>query len=1637
MYIDKIDELIDKIIDDFYNRIILNKKMIKMFEEINFIKYQLDINKLLVGYFETLDKEDIMKILQDESNTQKMIDFIKKYIMYYTFATFAFYYKGKQDTFINNIIEFSKNQPKFGFKIDNYFNSESNAIAISMFVLIKHILEFLNANTVKISQLSKNPNYNDAKIFLDKIGPELIESLKLKNFDGKVEEQSHNIIKTIIILELYIKNDKKDVYKFLEKEEATVGEFIYIDVVMPRIEFIDYQAVELSLSQKDVERGLASEIYDLLTEYEESGIIKGLTHDEKILALVDSKILIPITEDFLLYHKETEKYEGQASTKSAAIKKKEDTKIKYIINKIDTATELFSKNTKGKSDVKKDIEKIFYTPLADRRAILINEIEDIKIITKLQNQGLKAIENNEYYHDLINYKRYPYINFKDFQKNGLSILPDKTFDAIRSINFEKVNIHNKNKNIQFRIGSEGLPVNIIGFIIASRNSDVKCYKLKDFVDVRKVGITESDKNVKKNENGYTTTLKVLDKVLLSKNNKERPPMYWILDLEKDKIKLENYDVSAKMDVNEQSKIIIASLYDHIITLINEKVLKYIKNDSITLQRFNKIVSQINNKILNISDNVAYNELIKIIVDQKAIKLKDTYDTKEDEFPGLFGKTIELPSVVQKEAKPFLVIKLKKTKKQKGIEIEEMEAEKYGAICQHNITWDNMMAIRKKNPNRFSEMLFEFYQQYVEQNYEGDYICKSCGTQIDLKDYIVDGSYDSDGRFVSASIPMQIPLEDIPEYEKYKKSIENFGKYVDRIASICSINTLHGTSATIKGRIKHVVKDTIDLILIHNAILKPIYNERRETLAQYGINKSLSNLFNFELDNSIFVYSTKDKDKFKPLKRNNIVIYLMFLIMLELSDTQIYYMTDKLCHYNAFEKIGIPLFNEMKIRKNNEDILVPLLNYKVLCYVIFYMSCLLTKHKMWHYESKDESNDESKDKKKKIFDPKIQKTIIHTIVDLINSVLEIYGRKEKNFLYDIIANRFFQKLNTTFINDEILKNLKAYEDKKLRTVEKKTKKTDDESKQISLTGEFNHGDYFGIPEWMQVKIAKSFIPRRQDEFEHYYELSDLTNGPDGKFHKFTQFDGKNLKCEICGKILLDLKNTNKEEIKEKYIEQQEKVLAKKYCLSGEIHNFIYEHEAKCNICTKCHVKELQDISKKDLNELTKLINDMKKEQNEILDKERQKYQTKEEKRLEKNKKVINEMKSAYGETKRHKEDFYKFIDIFIKKVESIIGKDINLNGQDIFLRYDSYLVDHDHNGNFLDKPFTIVDDGNKISYKSNHPFFKQDVISYVNYKLQIEVFYNAETKLLLGFKEKNKEILKAKTRNIYLKTNYSIINTLKMFGYSSKYIILKKEIEKYMETYKDKNMSLSQYISDLSRDRINNLKKIISDIQRYIYRVEYNYDITDQTKTIGDETDPDAFLLKYKNKLTGIATNDKEKKIKFMKNWKVIKTDLTYEKLGNKQININPDDKYVLYENVSDYDYSGNIILFYIIQELEKLLDLNTDKFIRTSLTYLLLDIIVKLHNEHNEEKYYTNREIKRFIYAIDIADPGQFIPEVETEGVYGEVAEEEKDLEAVLEGKTEEQEKQYDDEEEAGAMDLETGDADDFEIDYESNVNMN
>ena len=79
--------------------------------------------------------------------------------------------------------------------------------------------------------------------------------------------------------------------------------------------------------------------------------------DHKIQKLFDTGIIIPIVDDFLLYNRDNEKYVKSDSSKiinkdDEYKKNKEDTKIKYIINKISSTSDYYKNE--------KDIKQLFY-----------------------------------------------------------------------------------------------------------------------------------------------------------------------------------------------------------------------------------------------------------------------------------------------------------------------------------------------------------------------------------------------------------------------------------------------------------------------------------------------------------------------------------------------------------------------------------------------------------------------------------------------------------------------------------------------------------------------------------------------------------------------------------------------------------------------------------------------------------------------------------------------------------------------------------------------------------------------------------------------------------------------------------------------------------------------------------------------------------------------------------------------------------------------------------------------------------------------------------------------------------------------------------------------------------------------------
>lgn len=267
MYINKIDDLLSNIIDDFNNIVIKDKKFDKFTKEQNFVKYQKEMNDVLIQYSESINKKEIRDLVRNEDNVKTIINIIKRYICLYLFLMLGVFYTGKNDTYINNIIEFTKNQSMYLFRVDNFFNSENNALVIKYNELIKNMLTLINVDPAKLSNYANKTEFKETIMVLNTLGSEYIDQyLRLENLNGNVFDQAHNIIKTVIILLIYKKKEKEFVFRILESAEAATGEYIFIDRVMPKTQHIDFSTIETILTKKEILKGVAHAIWSFLTE---------------------------------------------------------------------------------------------------------------------------------------------------------------------------------------------------------------------------------------------------------------------------------------------------------------------------------------------------------------------------------------------------------------------------------------------------------------------------------------------------------------------------------------------------------------------------------------------------------------------------------------------------------------------------------------------------------------------------------------------------------------------------------------------------------------------------------------------------------------------------------------------------------------------------------------------------------------------------------------------------------------------------------------------------------------------------------------------------------------------------------------------------------------------------------------------------------------------------------------------------------------------------------------------------------------------------------------------------------------------------------------------------------------------------
>jgi len=1657
MYISEIDDILDQTLDKFmYLWIVKNQitdllSFLKLIKEPNFIKYQKDINKIIEYGQELISDKDINKFVTKNSNIVLIKNVISKYLCYYLFILIGINYKGKMSSFNNNLIELSRTFNNNKVQIENFFNTESNSIIIKTVILINEFFDYINKlikkndknETNDISKIQLN-NYSDSlKDFLNLYGEKNINNFIILYKDNSKENNKiiidHNIVKIMIYLNIYKNSEKKEIFNIIETTEISNGEFIFIDIVVPKSSFFDFNSIQTILEPSELYTNLPETIYNLINEDYSENINDAQKYftdlDLKIQNLLDTNIIIPIVDDFLLYNKDSEKYEKQGD-KHESVKKKDDTKIKYIVNKINTVCNYY-KNPE-------EIKKLFYIPLQNRNAVLVNTYEDIKIISKMKNIIKMNNENIDLLNDLISYKFYPYISFKDFKKNGFVFNSNSTLESIRNISISNLKVNNKKFNtLQTRIISENMLANIVGFVICNSTDDINCINPNTFVDI----CSETDNPLQVIK--ILLKNKIMEKNIENQESILKKNYYWLFDLEKQKYFVPNYDISPNMNKNDVVKILSAYLYDWVMECVIDNIKDNVNNSH------SKSITEYINKfdiykykypdIINPKYSKNINELEFLMYYIKSKKNTDNYDYKEDEFPGLYGNIYKLPIITKKQSELIPTIKINtdfiisekpiinktylKKELQKDINLDldlDLDLNSdfnnneyiYG-ICQHNISWDKIGELKKKGDSRYSNLIYEFIQQYVDISPTQDFICKSCKSSINIKRYILDGQFDNNTQsFITFSVQLDLPLEDLPEFEKYKTSIRSLDKIIDRISSIINIQGIIGSSYTARTKRKNIIKDTLDILLAHNNYLKKssYLSNRDKYINLFGINKNISNLYIFELENNIFVYSSKDKDFYKFLKYNNIISYILILLILEINDTQILSLSnDKICSYFIYKKIGYTLFDNINIIINKSHDIKPVQDYPILCYLIYIMSCFISKYNLWADTLSTESN--IIDKKKNFL--VIQKSIINTIIEIFNSILLVNVdqlKLQKIYLYEIFQTKYYYKIDF-FKNFTLIKKLdKMY----LADNSKQQIKMIVNSAKFDL--EPNNDIYNNfVYDYLYDKFSKKYCltrlecPLIEKNIIKINKISNLTNCISGEFHNFKS-NNKNLMCIKCNEISnpLNLIIDSEKLIKERYIILYLRKLAKKYCKTGNIHQFKYNSKLDQDNCLKCGYVFGDSISYTD-SELFKLYNTIEiniKKNNIIVQKIINNSINISNNEVLAISTLFNKIIYKY---EKYNNNIHNSIDKLLDSMQKLIGIEIIINNQTYNLFWNIYIINFDYNGAKLETPILVYENENKFRLIENHNYFKRSVLVYTIQKnIKYELFYDFEEKIFLGYRELNKEYINNKNFNIKLKINYSFKNMLTFFGFTGEQINIRDfypEIFGYSEEKFKKifsNFNMENFINKIAYRRFNIVKKLGIELKKYINRFKNNYKINIITieTTYGNNLNQqisntyisdsannslDLIYTKYqkkieKNIITEVYDDNKSKKNnlknnKNNKNNKDINND--YNSLHIFLKYINTINLYLPFENIKltkdDFpkflesinytvilknDYITNITLNYIIDEIIRLINYNSNKNIKTNIINFIANLICIIFNNTFFEISKFNKDLSCFYQIL-------------------------------------------------------------------------
>ena len=934
MFTNFIDKIVSVLLDSFFVQKIKNGLI------------ATDAN--IINQIENYTENYVTKIIREyniktEGLNVKLSKYLNVYLLHYFYMVIFL----KKITTIDQDINKFKNFFSKKFNKDNltYYNEKTNT------EILQYILYGLDV-------LHKIPN--NSYIFRTNEIASRWDALSNLIVNKKQNYRIHNLIKILLILFHHTKNREELFNIFMDKSKKDIKE---IEIVVPKQKgLITNSLLEsfFNIEDSNVNNRLFEFIHLNMNES-----IKKLDFIKNLDDLVTSNLIYLISDDFLRYHRDNYKYDVEFANQA---NEKSKRRINIAVNNTNKVSKLYDNLDKKDID---DILMVINNRI--RKSITVNDVDEIKILKRLYDEGKNKIEN-EYYDEFIKIRNIPYINFNKFKFSGITTKLSRSVKLIRYCSFEHVqssSISSDTGNaVQMRNSGKNINCNITGFCIPSKKNTQ--FKLSNIVIHNEINITE------------------IKKILVdSLKNK----------LTKSHCFIFKQDLSEDFILN-----IFNSLYNTVTNMIYNSIFYKLQKPTLNnIYYYYHLLDQYSNTYLKINYTPdLYTNYINVIYNK--LNIKSNY-----KFDPTLKKKIKYSSKLIKDSFKNLN-KIKPTQ------------------CKHHIDWKQLNSINK-NSDLYSNLEFEYVKKYVQNIYDGDQIkyiiCKSCNELLNVWNYVADGFYDTNNNFITSYSSRYTELTQIEEYVKYSHIIEFISKLLNKLSEFTNLS-YHGIK---KNKLRDFRIREIIILLKYN------YYNIKNQLTDPEKYKNYINTFNIQktilypidvdlIDISTFTKLDSEKDNNDKLDINNLIAILIVDIIFNITDIDIIFLKfDSKFNIISYNKVKDKLFGNCKILINLQTNEIDnILNYNILCYVIFILTSYIFVNKLWYSDNINKS-----------IQTHIE--IIHTVIDILNK--NMYLTQDRiNILnnYFSIKNDIL-KMNISkiqlIIKTKFLKNLKGgFSSKKL-------------------------------------------------------------------------------------------------------------------------------------------------------------------------------------------------------------------------------------------------------------------------------------------------------------------------------------------------------------------------------------------------------------------------------------------------------------------------------------------------------------------------------------------------------------------------------------------------------------------------------